>query len=352
VSGGSYPPLTWKFSWAQDGHVAVASNAYTGGNSDTASLHWDGDNLLFETDTDGFTNIYIDGALGGFSGNQLLTCGSLFNGSPTTNCGDFDFAGYSNASEGYAFNLAQFPGRTTGPDTKTSFPELFSYSGPGMISDGVNTFQGVRQMDNMTNQWVTPDPYAGRVEDPMSQRAYAWDGNNPIQYSDPSGYCLEDLCIVETIVAIGLVAARQAALNAPEITEAVGGAGTGRLAAAEDAVSAAGIVGRGESSAAGFGRQQHATFTDRLGGDFEEGSIRRGNGKIGRYDAFSRNEMLVIELKSTNASSLNKGVSQAKDYAQGLADKYQEDVKYEVRSYNPDGTLNSTPFASGIAHPR
>jgi YD repeat-containing protein len=188
VSGGNFPPLSWSFSWAQDGHVAVASNAYTGGNSDTASLHWDGDNLLFETDTDGFTEIYIDGALGGFIGNQLSTCGSQFVGNPSSSCGDFDFAGYTRSSEGYALNLVQFPSRFSGPDTKTSFPELFTYAGPGMISDGVNTFQGVRQMDNMTNQWVTPDAYAGRVEDPMSQRPYAWNGNNPVQYSDPSGY--------------------------------------------------------------------------------------------------------------------------------------------------------------------
>jgi len=28
----------------------------------------------------------------------------------------------------------------------------------------------------------------GRIHDPMSQRAYMWDNNNPVTYSDPSGY--------------------------------------------------------------------------------------------------------------------------------------------------------------------
>ena len=38
------------------------------------------------------------------------------------------------------------------------------------------------------HQWTTPDAYAGDVHDPMSQKPYMWNGNNPVQYSDPSGY--------------------------------------------------------------------------------------------------------------------------------------------------------------------
>ncbi|MGB8834286.1 MAG: HNH endonuclease signature motif containing protein, partial [Candidatus Sulfotelmatobacter sp.] len=39
-----------------------------------------------------------------------------------------------------------------------------------------------------TEQWTTPDAYKGDVHDPMSQRSYMWNNNNPVAYSDPSGY--------------------------------------------------------------------------------------------------------------------------------------------------------------------
>ena len=38
------------------------------------------------------------------------------------------------------------------------------------------------------NQWTAPDAYAGNTDDPMSQHPYMWNNNNPVEYSDPSGY--------------------------------------------------------------------------------------------------------------------------------------------------------------------
>ena len=67
------------------------------------------------------------------------------------------------------------------------FPSLNAQRSDG-YSDGINTFQGVRAYDPNMNQWTTPDAYAGDVHDPMSQKPYMWNGNNPVQYSDPSGY--------------------------------------------------------------------------------------------------------------------------------------------------------------------
>ncbi len=67
------------------------------------------------------------------------------------------------------------------------------------------TIQGVRSYDSNTEQWTTPDAYKGDVHDPMSQRSYMWNNNNPVAYSDPSGYCLEDACVGETIAAAAVV---------------------------------------------------------------------------------------------------------------------------------------------------
>jgi hypothetical protein len=54
--------------------------------------------------------------------------------------------------------------------------------------DGLNVFQGVRAFDPNSNQWTTPDAYSGDVHDPMSQHPYMWNDDNPMVYSDPSGY--------------------------------------------------------------------------------------------------------------------------------------------------------------------
>jgi hypothetical protein len=51
-----------------------------------------------------------------------------------------------------------------------------------------NTWQGVRTYDASVGQWNTPDAYAGDVHDPMSQKPYMWNRNNPYSYSDPTGF--------------------------------------------------------------------------------------------------------------------------------------------------------------------
>jgi RHS repeat-associated protein len=64
--------------------------------------------------------------------------------------------------------------------------------------DGTVTLQGVRAFDPNMNQWTTPDAYSGDVHDPMSQHPYMWNSNNPVQYSDPSGYVV-DLNLIQDV---------------------------------------------------------------------------------------------------------------------------------------------------------
>jgi hypothetical protein len=56
---------------------------------------------------------------------------------------------------------------------------------------GTYTFQGVRIFDTNSSQWLTPDAYAGDVHDPLSQKPFIWNANNPIEWSDPSGFVVE-----------------------------------------------------------------------------------------------------------------------------------------------------------------
>jgi hypothetical protein len=59
------------------------------------------------------------------------------------------------------------------------------------FSDGQNAFQGVRTYDSQAGTWTTPDAFHGDVRDPMSQKPYMWNRNNPYAYADPSGYKIE-----------------------------------------------------------------------------------------------------------------------------------------------------------------
>jgi Flp pilus assembly protein TadD len=53
------------------------------------------------------------------------------------------------------------------------------------------SFQGVRVSSGGTGQWLTPDMYPRTLDNPLSQRAYTWVGNNPVSYSDPTGFVQE-----------------------------------------------------------------------------------------------------------------------------------------------------------------
>jgi hypothetical protein len=64
---------------------------------------------------------------------------------------------------------------------------LFDPRGEGQ-SDGNLDIQGVRTFNSNVVQWTAPDAYSGEVGDPMSEQPYMWDRNNPVSYSDPSGY--------------------------------------------------------------------------------------------------------------------------------------------------------------------
>jgi RHS repeat-associated protein len=51
--------------------------------------------------------------------------------------------------------------------------------------------QGVRAYDPTSAQWTTPDAYSGDVHDPMSQKPFMYNGNNPIKFQDTTGYFTE-----------------------------------------------------------------------------------------------------------------------------------------------------------------
>jgi hypothetical protein len=63
------------------------------------------------------------------------------------------------------------------------------------------TWQGVRTSDLSVGQWNTPDAHAGEVHDPISQKPFMWNRNNPYAYQDPTGYDVIEVVARDTGLA-------------------------------------------------------------------------------------------------------------------------------------------------------
>jgi len=76
---------------------------------------------------------------------------------------------------------------------------------------------GARYYSNWTGRFTTVDPLVpigSAVRDPQLWNRYAYVRNNPLRYSDPDGRCIEDLCIGEIALAIGVSKAAVASFAA------------------------------------------------------------------------------------------------------------------------------------------
>ena len=144
------------------------------------TLHLDGDSLLFTTNSAGALD---DTKIGGLA-NFVVSSGTA-----TVAFNDRDFSGAiasSHTSAGAGTWYPPNPNRQLCNSAGTSDP--VTQPAPDGITDGVNIFQGARAYDPVLGNWTAPDTYAGNVGDPMSQKAYMWDRNNSVKYSDPGGY--------------------------------------------------------------------------------------------------------------------------------------------------------------------
>jgi YD repeat-containing protein len=221
------------YNWGPTGHPIQLGSA-TGTTTTIPSLssvqydtlHWDGDQLVFQTNASGQVDDIKIGTSGDITpldpsftgltfwdrgpGGAVAFCHNsggtsiVASISPTASVGLLTCGGSYLQANGSTFT---FPGPTSfiwssapfsaGPGAKGRRPSyqvgvgqgnlLGMYRADGM-TDGLNTLQGVRTMDSNAGTWTTPDAYAGDVDDPGSQKSYMWNSNNAVSYSDPSGF--------------------------------------------------------------------------------------------------------------------------------------------------------------------
>jgi YD repeat-containing protein len=182
---------TTTIGWGPNGHPAlVAGNWVLHAPLPAMTLHWDGDLLLFVTDTAGNVIDFKVGLDGDVDPTNTAH--------PGPNAIERDPAGvaieYANVTD-YSGLLATDPSFTIVTATgNTSFPGSVSPYFQYNRSDGLSgialpvAINGVRAFDSTLGTWTTPDAYEGDVHDPASQQRYMWNRNNPYDYSDPTGF--------------------------------------------------------------------------------------------------------------------------------------------------------------------
>ena len=189
-------------TWGPDGRQRVDS----GGNTETA--HWDGDTLLFSTSA-GVPYLYIGKSAILDSTGDIVVIDRDERGTQMTSHGQAPGLYYTGITTGSVRNLyvngknGKLPidvgsgscDVTWPVQGYVSCPKTFNYTFAMARADGYQMVgglvQGARTFDPTSGQWLTPDPYAGDVRDPMSQTPFMWNGNNPVQYVDPSGYTID-----------------------------------------------------------------------------------------------------------------------------------------------------------------
>ena len=209
----AYSSASTAYGWGVDEHPLLVGGAQVNSNgvqpppvqsSDT--LHWDGGQPLFETTSSGQVDQIFIGTSGailpldsGYAGltwfdrgpdGTIATCRNATGsaGARASNYGlsssvTFGCYGGTGSVKMPTFAIA---GTTTVPMVGSG--GVITMPRTDGISDSVNVIQGVRTYDPNVGAWATPDTYQGEVHDPASQKSYMWNGNNPISYSDPSGY--------------------------------------------------------------------------------------------------------------------------------------------------------------------
>jgi RHS repeat-associated protein len=211
IGFGSLPPGT--VGWGPDQRQRV-NTTYTSLNQKiVTNAHWDGDNILFA----GGSMLYI-GKLAVMTisgdlevldrdetGNSQTEHGVSVSGTPFGNWYDsWSIGGVRsvqtyNPKANHPVNVLLATGscgfyETYIPYTYYSCPQwappfaMKRTDGYAMIGGIV---QGARTYDPTSGQWLTPDPYAGDVGSPMSQKPFVWNNNNPAQFEDPTGYVVD-----------------------------------------------------------------------------------------------------------------------------------------------------------------
>ncbi len=297
--GSSYEMF---YNWGPDGHVIrIGSPPVVGappfGTVSHETIHWDGDVPLFTTNSTGQLDDIKIGTLGDVTPlDPTFTGLTLWDRDYSgTIVSDHNSSGYDTTVQPNPYHKTYCNGafngsaNFTGPSTMAGNPGMFVGQGtllsePGSdgIYDGANIIQGVRTYDSTANTWTTPDAFAGDILDPMSQRSYVWNRNNPEMYSDPTGFDPFQNFLISVVgvadqASFGLGPALRAAMGESSYVDT---SSTAYKVGSGVGLAATMVTGGGEARIAEEGVTVAAEATDRLVigkmADIGEGSLAPG----------------------------------------------------------------------------
>jgi RHS repeat-associated protein len=162
------------------------------------TLHWDGDTVLFVSDTSGNVVDFKIGLDGDITPRDPIFTGlTVYDRDVADGVIEASNAlGHSTLSPVDPMSLSQSSGSQS-----ATYPTVYSASlqpespavaiaflrSDGFMWDGLQ-INGVRAYDPTLGSWTTPDAFEGDAHDPASQQKYMWNRGNPVDYGDPSGY--------------------------------------------------------------------------------------------------------------------------------------------------------------------
>lgn len=190
------------YTWGPSGHPAkFGSTSYGGGYPSTYWEHWDavGGQILLEG-PNGSIPIRLNIAMLGVSNatnGVTVSDRDPFGNLVATHTGKqfSSWSGFPPPNPMYKIKPLNSTGTgsnlpaSQGPDPQQVSSTLSTLRIDGYV-DSINgvSFQGVRQADANTTEWMTPDFFGGFTERLISQQPYAWNGNNALLNEDPTGY--------------------------------------------------------------------------------------------------------------------------------------------------------------------
>lgn len=178
------------YAWGPDGKISTI-----GEMNGTLTLHWDGDNLLFVSDSLGnLVNVKVgeladltlkDTSFNGVTFYARNVSGDIavcYNTTGVT--GNFTYAKARSGLLCPTTTGVSTPSYTLSTITQCYVP---IYLGRDGIFDWINEIQGTRSYDSDAGTWTTPDPLSGENAHPISQKSYVWNNDNSAAFVDPTG---------------------------------------------------------------------------------------------------------------------------------------------------------------------
>ena len=109
----------------------------------------------------------------------------------------------------YPFGEEVIPGAASDPH---------KFTGKELDDESGLYYFGARYYDAHVGRFVSVDPVGGTDDDPQSWNRYAYAENRPTVKRDPTGKCVEDVCVGEAMAVAALAGATAAWLGSPSPT--------------------------------------------------------------------------------------------------------------------------------------